>query len=257
MATRVIAHRTCPLQAPENSLAGLRAAAEQGADGVEIDLRLSLDGQPFLFHDWTMRRTTRWPLPIELTPAFIVRRLRLQGTLEHVPTLYEALDALPEGMRLAVDVKTPWAIPWLTREVRRRGLQRRVLIWCTSAQAVRYAVRRLPDVEVAYLKTAIDSEDKRAFLAKALALGAKAVSAHWLAIDSAFVTTAHLNGLKVYSFHDAFPLSPERLGAGLDGLITDFVAEAKAALAGLAAGSKPEADEGHAPGPEPEISGTY
>src|SRR5687767_1041449 len=109
-APLIIAHRTCPIDAPENSLTGIRVAAEKGADGVEIDLRVSLDQRPFLMHDWTMRRMTGWPLPIELTPTPIVRARKLSVSDEPPPALSEAMDALPDGMQLAVDVKTPWAI---------------------------------------------------------------------------------------------------------------------------------------------------
>src|SRR3970282_827181 len=44
-------HRTCPLDAPENSLAGLRKAAELGADGVEIGVRRTLERLPGRPHD--------------------------------------------------------------------------------------------------------------------------------------------------------------------------------------------------------------
>ena len=109
MAMKVIAHRTCPLDAPENSLRGMEVAAQMGADGVEIDLRLSLDQQPFLMHDWSMRRTAGFLLPVELTPSPLVRRFRLRGSSESVPTLADALDSLAPALSLAVDVKTPWA----------------------------------------------------------------------------------------------------------------------------------------------------
>ncbi|MDH3707216.1 MAG: glycerophosphodiester phosphodiesterase, partial [Acidimicrobiia bacterium] len=42
----VIAHRTCPLDGPENSLAGIATARELGADLVEIDVRRTADGVP-------------------------------------------------------------------------------------------------------------------------------------------------------------------------------------------------------------------
>ena len=81
----VIAHRTCPPYAPENSLEGVRVAVEQGADGIEIDLRSSLDLQPYLMHDNTMARTTGFPLPIEATPSFIVRQTRLRVGSDESP----------------------------------------------------------------------------------------------------------------------------------------------------------------------------
>jgi glycerophosphoryl diester phosphodiesterase len=217
VAPLIIAHRT--------------SAAELGADVVEVDLRLSLDLQPFLMHDDTMRRTTGWPLPLELTPASVVRRQRLANG-EPVPSLAQLFDALPPALDLAVDVKTPWAVVALIREIRRRRIAGRVRVWCTSALAVRYAVRAAPEVDVAYLKDVLSPRGKRAFIRKARRLGARAVSAHWRAIDAAFVAEAHALGLRVYSWHAAYPLTPERLTAGLDGLITDVPVEARRALAG-------------------------
>lgn len=230
MAPLIIAHRTCPLQAPENSLAGLRAAAEQQVDGVEIDLRMSLDQRPFILHDWTMRRTADWPLPLELTPSWLAHKRHLQGTEERLPSLEEVFETLAPDMLLAVDVKSPWAVVPLMRQIKRGGMEKRVLVWCTSAWAVRYAVRSAPDVEVAYLKDVRKPEAKRDFIAKARLMGAKAISAHWLAIDAEFVAAAHALGLKVYSFHERFELTPEKLASGLDGLITDFVAEARVSI---------------------------
>ncbi len=226
----IISHRTAPLDAPENSLAGLRIAAEQKADGVEIDLRMSLDQRPFIFHDWTMRRMAGWPLPLEVTPASIIRKRKLASTQEPVPSLTQVLEILSPELKLAVDVKSPWAIVPLMREVKRRSLEKRVLVWCTSAWSVRYAVRASKDAEVAYLKDVLDEEEKRDFIAKARLLGAKAVSAHWMAIDSEFVAAAHALGLKVYSYNQRYELTRDKLTAGLDGLITDSVVEAKAAL---------------------------
>ena len=54
----VISHRACDGYAPENTLAGIRAALEIGADAVEIDVQASADGVPVLMHDLTLDRTT-------------------------------------------------------------------------------------------------------------------------------------------------------------------------------------------------------
>ena len=232
----IIAHRTCPRDAPENSIEGIARAAALGADGVEIDLRMSLDQRPFLLHDWTLQRTTGFPLPLALTPAATARRRRLRPSNETLPSLDRALDALPATMLLAVDVKTSWAVVPLVAAVRRRGLEGRVLTWCTSALAVRYAVWRSPGIEVAYLKKALSEPAARAFLAKATSLRARAISAHWLAIDAGFVAAAHALGLRVYSYHEDYDLTPDKLRAGLDGLITDSPREARAAIEAAIAG---------------------
>jgi glycerophosphoryl diester phosphodiesterase len=224
----IIAHRTCPRDTPENSLEGIRKAAELGADAVEIDLRVSLDQKPYLMHDWSLKRTARYPTPLEATPSLIVDRLSLKNG-EGVPTLPEALDALGPALSIAVDVKTPWAIPHLAREVKKRHLESRTLAWCTSALDVRYMRSFAPEVETAYLRDDTDPAGKLAFLAAAVRLRANAVSAHWHAIDPSFVGTAHELGLKVYSWHGESDLTPAKLESGLDGLITDYPVEARAA----------------------------
>ncbi len=54
----VIAHRGASLSAPENTLAAIRQAREEGANWVELDVKISYDGVPFLMHDETLERTT-------------------------------------------------------------------------------------------------------------------------------------------------------------------------------------------------------
>lgn len=281
-APLIIAHRTSPAFAPENSLEGIRVTFEQGADGVEIDLRTSLDFGCFLMHDNTMRRTTGWPLPIELTPSSTVRRQRLRpfarppdesgGTrawsqqaigdpgvptlgsasathssdaategvsaprdesrsylqhLEGVPSLDEAIRAMPQDRLLAVDVKTPWSVFGLVKAVREHRMESRTLVWCSSALVVRYVVRQLPGVEVAYYKDFEEGPNNIEFIGRAGRIGAHAVSLDWRAINQDVVAAAHWLGLKVYSWHKEHPITVEKIAAGLDGLITDYPARAR------------------------------
>ena len=55
---RIMGHRGVAALAPENTLAGLRAAAGLGLSWVEFDVMLTRDGVPVLFHDETLLRTT-------------------------------------------------------------------------------------------------------------------------------------------------------------------------------------------------------
>jgi glycerophosphoryl diester phosphodiesterase len=54
----LLAHRGASFQAPENTLASTELAARMGVHGVESDLRISLDGFPFVMHDEDLKRTT-------------------------------------------------------------------------------------------------------------------------------------------------------------------------------------------------------
>jgi glycerophosphoryl diester phosphodiesterase len=53
----IIAHRGSSAHAPENTFAAFKRAIDEGADGIEFDVRLSNDGIPVVFHDRTLART--------------------------------------------------------------------------------------------------------------------------------------------------------------------------------------------------------
>lgn len=96
----VIGHRGAARHAPENTLAGLRAAASMGVACVEFDVRLTKDRVPILFHDDTVERTTDGRGRLGALTLAQIRRLdagawfgsRFKG--ERVPTLAEAVKAL-------------------------------------------------------------------------------------------------------------------------------------------------------------------
>ncbi len=54
----IMGHRGAKALAPENTLSSMKAAAASGATWVEFDVMLTADGQPVLFHDDTLKRTT-------------------------------------------------------------------------------------------------------------------------------------------------------------------------------------------------------
>ncbi len=54
----VVAHKTSPFDAPENSVPGIAISAELGVKVVEVDVRWSSSGYPVLMHDETIDRTT-------------------------------------------------------------------------------------------------------------------------------------------------------------------------------------------------------
>lgn len=120
---RVIAHRGASAYAPENTVTAFVLAAELGADMVELDLRLTSDGQPIVCHDAEVDRTTNGHgLVHELTLAEL-RRLDagywftrdggatypFRGLGITLPTLDEVLEALPHHVGINVEIK---AMPW-------------------------------------------------------------------------------------------------------------------------------------------------
>ena len=57
----LVAHRGYPQHYPENTLIGIDAAIRAGARYIEVDVQLSADRVPVLFHDRTLDRLCRAP----------------------------------------------------------------------------------------------------------------------------------------------------------------------------------------------------
>jgi len=88
----VIAHRGASVDAPENTRSAFLLAAEQGADWVELDVRLAADGSLIVNHDpWYLDGRTVWSTPRAEAPDATV-------------DLAEAMDAC-KGMGMNVEIK--------------------------------------------------------------------------------------------------------------------------------------------------------
>lgn len=126
----LIAHRggVVSERIPEGSLAAIRAAARQGYDMVELDVRLTRDGVPVIFHDATLLAATGRPGAIgELTAAETLQ-VRFKKNDEPLATLEQAL-VLCRQLHLGVmlDLKDPPRVEALQRIaalVRRHALER-------------------------------------------------------------------------------------------------------------------------------------
>jgi glycerophosphoryl diester phosphodiesterase len=106
----VIGHRGAAGRAPENTLAGLRCAAELGCAWVEVDVRLTADGAPVLCHDSRLDRTTDRTGAVAARPLAEVRRCDAGSRFnpafsgEPVPTLDQALTLAAE-LDLGVNIE--------------------------------------------------------------------------------------------------------------------------------------------------------
>ena len=92
--------------APENSLAAFDAACRAGY-GIELDVRLSADGESMVFHDDTLERLTASAGLVEEQTADELKALRLLGCGETIPGLAEVLGVIDGRAPLLVELKTP------------------------------------------------------------------------------------------------------------------------------------------------------
>jgi len=108
----VIAHRGDSTNAPENTIPAFTKALELGADGIELDVRLTKDEKLVVIHDRFLDRTT--------TGTGLVNHHSLESVLsldagswfspefagENPPTLDDVFEALPANCLINVEMKS-------------------------------------------------------------------------------------------------------------------------------------------------------
>ncbi|MFB3852908.1 MAG: glycerophosphodiester phosphodiesterase [Vicinamibacterales bacterium] len=151
----VFGHRGASRARPENTISAFDRAVEAGADGLELDLRLSLDGVPMVHHDATLERTTGGKGRVDKLTASELARLDagfnfspetgypFRGRGTGIPSLREVLERY-RGVPLILELKgsdSALAARSL-EEVRRAGALDNVVFGSFSHAALR-AVRRM------------------------------------------------------------------------------------------------------------------
>lgn len=102
-----IAHRAYHDRAarrPENSPAAMRAAIAAGY-GIELDVQLSSDGQPMVFHDYDLARLTHSTGPLASRSAGELASILLKDSDETIPTLSSALALIAGRTPLLIEIK--------------------------------------------------------------------------------------------------------------------------------------------------------
>src|SRR5713226_1325603 len=108
-----IAHRGGSLLAPENTLAAFRNALTLPVDTIEMDVQMSRDGYPIVFHDNTVERLTNGEGNILDLDFAYLRSLNVAAhfsgnwpAAEQIPTLREVLDLASGRVQVQIEIKT-------------------------------------------------------------------------------------------------------------------------------------------------------
>jgi glycerophosphoryl diester phosphodiesterase len=235
-APLVYAHRGAHETASENTLAAFAAAASAGADGIELDVRLSRSGELVVLHDPTLERVTGGAdtrAAAELTAAELAR-VDVGGG-ERVPRLVDAL-AVARERGLVVNVEMKRDVPdraAVVRAVARvlRGWDPAHPILVSSFDPLMLAGLRLarPKTPVAQLVT-FGVFRERVFLA------ARPPFADAANVERTLTSPARLRALsRLGVFVNVWTVNDPREAAdlanlGVDGVITDAPAAVRAAL---------------------------
>jgi len=102
--SEVIAHRGLHLFAPENSLAAY-SAAKAAHMAIELDVRQTKDKELVCFHDRYTKRLLNIPGKLSMFDLETIKRYRILGSDEYVPTLIEAMELMGKDTTVLIEVK--------------------------------------------------------------------------------------------------------------------------------------------------------
>ena len=159
---KIFAHRGASAYAPENTLEAFRLAMEQGADGIELDVQMTKDGELVVIHDETIDRVSNGngavrDYTLEELKQFSVSNHFEQYPDVKIPTLREVLELVKPGtMEINIELKT--GIYWypqieqkVLELVKEEGMEERIIYSSFNHYSVQKIRELSPEAETAYL----------------------------------------------------------------------------------------------------------
>jgi len=131
----------------ENTLRAFAKAIADGADGIELDVHVSADGVPLVFHDDDLARLTdgRDPRRLAALTAAEIRAVPLRGGA-HIPSLGEVLDLVARRVPVNVELKDAAAVEPVAALLLGRPVAADILLSSFDADAIRAAMGRMPGI---------------------------------------------------------------------------------------------------------------
>lgn len=220
----VMAHRGASSAAPENTMAAMRKAIEEGADWVEIDVQEIADGTVVVFHDSDFMKLSGVDLKIWNATLDDLKNLDIGSWFapefkeERVPTLKLLLDECHGKVNVNIELKYYGHDQQLEQRVAQ------IVKSCDMAGQVMLMSLKIDGVKK---MKSLQPEWKVGLLMSIAKGNLKKIEADFLAVNASFanrrlIRDAHDCGKQVFvwTVNDA-PTMSSMIGRGVDGLLTD------------------------------------
>lgn len=228
--TLVFGHRGAKAYAPMNTLPAFELAAQQGADGVELDVHFSKDRKLVVIHDFTLDSTTNGHGRVRGMTLAQLKELDAGSWFGEtfrgvqIPTLEEVFEAVGKKLFINVEIKveapdTDGLEQAVADKIARFGLQQHVIVSSFDLPVLGRFRPFMPDVPVGFLHSGVPKEMEKSKLHD---LRFEAAHPHHALIDNAYMDWAKGNGYRVNTWTVNDPARAFELrNLGVDGIISD------------------------------------
>jgi len=216
----IIAHRGASAEKPENTLAAFRRALALRVDGIELDVQVTRDGVPVVFHDDKLHRLTGVRGRLTACTWAELAKLRVHGT-EPIPRLVDVLRLTRLRTVVQIELKAGAAVAPVVAAVKATHASGWVILASFDAELVRQAGKLAPKVPRMLIS---ESRRRPAVILRELAgCGALGLSFNHRRIPSAaWVRYFQDRGYSVWAWTVNDPAVARRLaGWGVDALLGD------------------------------------
>jgi glycerophosphoryl diester phosphodiesterase len=228
--TLVFAHRGYSAAYPENTMKAFLEAEKAQADGIELDVQLSKDGEVVVIHDEKVNRTTNGTGFVKDLTYKELRKLdagyqkKTFLKKEPIPSLQEVLEWMTtNNMVCNIELKNG-IVPYKGMEekvislIRKHDLSDRIVISSFNHYSITYSYRMAPEIETAPLY----GEGLFMPWVYAQSIRAKGIHPHYIAAPNEIITESMKNGIAVRPYTVNKEEEMSRLfNIGCTALITD------------------------------------
>lgn len=223
MAMLRIGHRGAKAHVAENTLASFQQALNLGADGIELDVHVSADGELVVIHDFTVDRTTNGTGEVHKLTLAELKQLKVEGS-HIIPTLDEVMDAVGKKCLVNIEMKgrhTAQPVSeFVDRYVKEKSNSYADFIVSSFQREELQNISRLnPYIQLGILTQA----SVKQAMQWAEEFSAKAIHPHFSLLTESNVKKAKEAGLKIYTWTVNEQEDIDRVKAyGVDGIISDY-----------------------------------
>ena len=224
-AVTVTAHRGSSMVAPENTLAAIERAIEDGSDYAEIDVQETADGVVVVIHDTDLKRIAGLDEKIWEVTYDEIRELDFgswfsaEFAAERIPTLVEAIELADRRIGLNIEIKLNGheqnLVERVVRIIEETGFESQCIVTSLSRQALDEVKRLNPRLEQGYIVYQTMGRIER-------------IDTGYLMLEANLATpltimAAHDAGMEihVWTVNDATRMS-FMIDRGVDGILTDY-----------------------------------
>jgi glycerophosphoryl diester phosphodiesterase len=218
----VIGHRGAAGVAPENSLEGLRAGVDAGADMLEFDIRMTSDNIPVMIHDSSLLRTHKKRVFIANTTYEKLRELTADSP-NPVVSLETVLDEFYGEVLLNIELKQHDMATAVISLLKKKYIKRKsdwdLFVFSAFSPKDLAALRKLSKEANLWL---LHKRNPFIYIAYARRLDLDGVGFHRLYVNDLSLMIAKKTGLFTYAYTVNRPNGAKQLGdRGVDGVVYD------------------------------------